>query len=156
MAKNTEVTVNDTLFIVHPLNAFEALEIFGDLQKELLPAIGDLLTAAIADKAPAPEESESQDAEMLTTAISKLSERLSGKQLTAWSERLLTKDTVSVEINGTLMPLDAAAKRLAFKEFTDILELLFRVIQVNFAGPLVGFLSRFGLDLTQIKTAKGS
>ncbi|WP_368044556.1 phage tail assembly chaperone [Alcaligenes sp. NLF5-7] len=40
MARPVEVTVNDTIFLITPMDAFEALEVFGDLQKDLLPAVG--------------------------------------------------------------------------------------------------------------------
>lgn len=152
MAKAEEVTVGGTLFVIHPLNAFDALEIFGDLQKELLPAVGEMLGTVMQQK----EQAEGDDAEVeaLSKAISKLSEKLSGKQLKYWADRLITKDSVSVEINGSMMALDDTAKILAFKEFTQILELLVHVIRVNFAGPLKGFLNRFGLDQALAKAVK--
>ncbi len=137
--KPTEVTINDTAFLIQPLDAFEALAVFGDLQKDILPAAGGLIGLIGG------EVSEERDEAALADAIAKLSQRLDGKQLTAWANRLLTKDSISVEINGNLMPLDAAAKSMAFREFTDILELLFHVIKVNFAGPLAGWLNRLGL-----------
>ena len=145
--KPTEVTNNDTAFLIQPLDAFEALAVFGDLQKDILPAAGGLLGLIGG------EASEARDEAALADAIAKLSQRLDGKQLTAWANRLLTKDSISVEINGNLMPLDAAAKSMAFREFTDILELLFHVIKVNFAGPLAGWLNRLGLG--QKLTAAG-
>jgi len=137
--KPTEVTINETAFLIQPLDAFEALAVFGDLQKDILPAAGGLIGLIGG------EASEERDEAALADAIAKLSQRLDGKQLTAWANRLLTKDSISVEINGNLMPLDAAAKSMAFREFTDILELLFHVIKVNFAGPLAGWLNRLGL-----------
>lgn len=137
--KPTEVTINETAFLIQPLDAFEALAVFGDLQKDILPAAGGLLGLIGG------EASEARDEAALANAIAKLSQRLDGKQLTAWANRLLTQDSISVEINGNLMPLDAAAKSMAFREFTDILELLFHVLRVNFAGPLAGWLGRLGL-----------
>ena len=137
--KPTEVTINETAFLIQPLDAFEALAVFGDLQKDILPAAGGLIGLIGG------EVNEARDEAALADAIAKLSQRLDGKQLTAWANRLLTKDSISVEINGNLMPLDAAAKSMAFREFTDILELLFHVIKVNFAGPLAGWLNRLGL-----------
>ena len=145
MGKSTEVRIGDTLFIVHPLNAFEALEVFGDLQKELLPALGEMLGGALAGSVNVDTQ------EATARAIEKLSSRLSGAELVRWSKRLLTRDTVSVEINGNMLPLDEQTKQLAFAEFTDILELLSQVIRINFAGPLSGFLGRFGMDLRQLK-----
>lgn len=151
MAKAVEVMIGDTLFVVHPFNAFEALEIFGDLQKELLPAFGEMLGAVMQ---PGGEQVDETDSEVVAKAISKLSEKLSGKQLKFWADRLITKDSVSVEINGSMMGMDETAKQLAFKEFTEILELLVHVIKINFAGPLKGFLNRFGLDQALAKTVK--
>jgi len=139
LIKPTEVTINETTFLIQPLDAFEALAVFGDLQKDILPAAGGLVGLLGG------EASEARDEAAMAEAIAKLSRSLDGKQLTAWANRLLTKDNISVEINGSLMPLDAAAKSMAFKEFTDILELLFHVIRVNFASPLAGWLSRLGL-----------
>lgn len=148
MAKPIEVEVNGTVFFITPMDAFEALAVFGDLQKDILPAVGDLITAVAKDSDPQADEA------AMARAIEKLSGKLDGKQLTRWTDRLLTKDSITVEINGADLPLDAAAKSMAFREFTDILELLLHVIKVNFAGPLQGFLSRIGVDLSQIKAAK--
>jgi hypothetical protein len=145
MAKPIEVTVNGTVFFITPMDAFEALAVFGDLQKDILPAVGDLITVIAKDA-----DAQADDAAM-ACAIEKLSGKLDGKQLTRWADRLLTKDSITVEINGADLPLDAAAKSMAFREFTDILELLVQVIKVNFAGPLGRWLSRSGLDLSQIK-----
>lgn len=139
MQKPTEVTVGDTVYLIQPLDAFTALSIFGDLQKDILPAAGGLLSA-MAD-----EQGDDKDEQALATAIAKLSERLDGKQLRAWADRLLTKENISVEINGNLMPLDAAAKAMAFTCFTDILELMFHALKVWFAAPLASWVSRFGL-----------
>src|SRR5690606_40485622 len=111
--KPTIVTINDTAFLIQPLDAFEALAVFADLQKDILPAAGGLIDLIGG------EVNEARDEAALADAIAKLSQRLDGKQLTAWANRLLTKDSISVEINGNLMPLDAAAKSMAFREFTE-------------------------------------
>jgi len=145
MTRPVEVTVNDTAFFITPMDAFEALEVFGDLQKDLLPAIGDLLAVGLS------EDGDDQGEQAMASAIEKLSSRLDGQQLKAWADRLITKDSIAVSINGKDMALDAVARTMAFREFTDILELLFHVIKVNFAGPLGRWLSRSGLDLSRIQ-----
>ncbi|WP_406611915.1 phage tail assembly chaperone [Alcaligenes aquatilis] len=143
MARPVEVTVNDTIFLITPMDAFEALEVFGDLQKDLLPAVGELLSLSLGAQA--------EQAEVLMSgAIEKLSEKLSGRQLKQWTDRLINADSVAVSMNGRDMRLDAAARAMVFKEFTDILELLFHVLKVNFASPLGRWLSRSGLDLSQL------
>lgn len=139
MAKPVEVMVNDTVFFITPMDAYEALAVFGDLQKDVLPAVGGLFA----------DDSDTSMAD----SIAKLSAKLDGKQLQYWCDRLLTKDSIVVEINGNDMPLDMAARSMAFKEFTDILELLFHVIKVNFSGPLARWLSRSGLDLSQLQAS---
>lgn len=143
--KPVEVTVRDTTFVIHPMDPFTALKTFGDLQKELLPAIGDLLTLGEAEK---------PDPEQMSKGIEKLSQKLDGKQLEYWSARLITKDSVFVEVNGSVVPVDASTRDLAFKEFTDILEVMWHVVRINFAGPLRAFLNRFGKDLSLVKADK--
>ncbi|HRL22802.1 MAG TPA: hypothetical protein PLP85_13625 [Alcaligenes sp.] len=144
MARPVEVKVNESTFFITPMDAFEALEVFGDLQKDLLPAIGDLISAGLG-------QSEEQGGLAVASAIEKLSLKLDGKQLKTWVDRLVTADSVAVSINGQDMALDKAARALAFREFTEILELLFHVIKVNFAAPLGRWLSHFGLDLSLVK-----
>lgn len=144
MAKPVEVVVNETTFFITPMDAFEALAVFGDLQKDVLPAVGDLIGSMTR------EDGGNDDAAM-AKALEKLSGKLDGKQLRQWADRLLTKDAISVELNGNDVPLDNTAKAMAFKEFTDILELMMHVIKVNFAGPLARWLSRSGLGLNQLK-----
>jgi len=142
MAKPIEVTVGETVFFITPMDAFDALAAFGDLQKDILPALGDLISVAGGQ-----DDGEAA----MGKALEKLSGKLDGKQLKYWADRLLTPDTIAVEINGADRALDAAAKAMAFKEFTDILELMVHVIKVNFASPLGRWLSRSGLDLSQVQ-----
>ncbi|MGB3276111.1 MAG: hypothetical protein WBA82_07980 [Castellaniella sp.] len=139
MAKPIEVTVSGTAFLIQPLDAFEALAIFGDLQKDILPAAGGLVSLLAGG------QDDVRDEAAMAGAIAKLSQRLDGKQLIGWTNRLLTKDLISVELNGNLVPLDAAAKAMAFAEFTDVLELLFHALRVWFGRPLAAWVSRTGL-----------
>lgn len=141
--KPVEIEVDGTVFYVSRMDAFEALAAFGDLQKDVLPAVGGMI-AAMAD------DDKNADAAM-SQAITKLSTQLDGKQLKYWCDRLLHKDRISVEINGNVMPLDAATRSMAFGEFTDILELLFHVIKLEFGRPLASWLGRLGLDPSQLK-----
>lgn len=137
--KPVEVTVNGTAFLIQRMDAFEALAAFGDLQKDILPAIGGAFGALQG-------ENDDQAEAAMADAIAKLSKQLDGKQLKYWADRLLSKERVSVEIEGDLRPLDAATRAEAFDTFADILELMFHVIKLEFAGPLAGWLARLGLD----------
>lgn len=143
--KPVEIEVGGTTFYITRMDAFDALAAFGDLQKDVLPSVGGMI-AAIAE---GDLTDESADV-AIADAITKLSTQLDGKQLKYWCDRLLAKERVSVEINGNVMPLDAVARPMAFTEFTDILELLFHVIKLEFGGPLASWLGRLGLDPSQL------
>lgn len=132
-----EFEVAGVTFYVDRMDAFEALSTFGDLQKDLLPSLGGLL-ALLGD-----DDSASEDA--LSGAVAKLSQSLNGKQLEYWCDRLLTKDRVSVEVAGEVKKLDKATRLVVFESFTDILELLYHVIKMEFYAPLVSWLGRVGL-----------
>jgi len=139
-----ECTINGCIFYIDRLNAFDQLEVMGDLQKDILPSIGGLFGALTSD-------SNAGEAE-IADAIGKLSQNLTGKQLKYWADRLLTKHTISVETEDGVRKLDDQTKQLVFDNFADILELLFHVLKVNFAGPLASQLNRFGVDMNEIRS----
>lgn len=136
--KPVEIEAGGRRFYVQRMDAFEALEAFGDLQKDVLPSLGGLL-ALVGDA------SDDKAEATLSEAVAKLSQNLSGKQLKYWCDRLLTRDRVSVDIDGNVKRLDATARLEAFDDFTDILTLLYEVIKLEFAGPLTRWLSQLGL-----------
>lgn len=140
--KPVEVIVNDVTFIIHRMDAFDALAAFGDLQKDILPAIGGAFGAL--------DNADDQAEAAMADAIAKLSKQLDGKQLKYWADRLLDKERVSAEVDGELKPLNAATRAEVFETFADILELMFHVIKLEFASPLAGWLDRLGLDPSQM------
>lgn len=138
MAKR-EITIGQTTFYLSTFPPLEQLRIFGDLQRDLLPAAGDLLAAGGGNGAD------------VALAMQRLSGSMDGAKLVAWVNRLLTPATVSFERDGR------GAKRLepglfeqAFDDFSEALELTWRVIELNFAGPLGRWLGHFGPGLTLI------
>lgn len=133
-----EIEVSGVRFYYRRMDAFEALEALGDLQKEVLPSLGGLLTL-IGDT------DDDESAAALSTSLERFSANLSGKQLRYWVDRLLSKDRVSVDIAGETKRLDVATRGQAFDSFTDIIELLTKVIKLEFADPLVSWASRAGL-----------
>lgn len=145
MAKPLEVTVGEHAFVIQPLDAFEALAIFGDLQRDILPAAGGLFALVDSNDA-------ARDEAAMADAIARLSARLDGKQLSAWANRLLTPENISVEVNGNLMKLGPAARAMGvFIDFTGILELMFHALKFWFAGPIAVFLNRTGVGLSQVR-----
>lgn len=135
-----DVTIGDTVYHLTTLPPRDQLRIFGDLQKDLLPAAGDLIGS-------------SGDQEGMAAALARLSTQLDGARLTAWVDRLLTPETVSYEKDGrTPRQYDPRQFDLAFEDFSQALELLWQVIDLNFAGPLGRWLGHFGPGLSRIKS----
>lgn len=136
--KPVEIETSSHRFYVQRMDAFAALEAFGDLQKDILPSLGGML-ALLGDA------SDDQADQAMTDAVANLSRNLSGKQLRYWVDRLLSRDRVSVEIDGEVKRMGQTERLQAFDDFTEILELLYQVIKLEFAGPLARWLSRLGL-----------
>lgn len=134
MRKPKIVAIGGYKFGIARMDAFSALEVFGDLQKELLPALGGLMK---------PEGEQDGTAQ----ALSVLSGSLSGKSLTKWANRLLDPDYISVENeDGVLEKLTADRREIVFDNAVEILELMVAVIRENFADPLMQWLARSGLE----------
>lgn len=134
MRKPKIVAIGSYKFGIARMDAFSALEVFGDLQKELLPALGGLMK---------PEGEQDGTAQ----ALSALSGSLSGKSLTKWANRLLDPDYISVENeDGVLEKLTADRREMVFDNAVEILELMVAVIRENFADPLMQWLARSGLE----------
>jgi hypothetical protein len=156
-ASNTHtVKIGDNEFLIRRFNPFLAWEMFGDLQKELLPSVSELLIA-VAAKAPADKAAQAEnvdDGRVLAEGISKLSAKLGGERMKYWAERLFNPEYVSVSINGNEpVKMDKAMANLAFSDFTEIAQLVFEILKFNYAGPMAGFLSRIGLDTSRMNTA---
>lgn len=147
--KPIQIEAAGTTFYYDRMDAFEALEVFGDLQKDVLPSIGGLLSAmgSIKGEEDADDEAVDKASDAVAAAVAQLSANFTGKQLKYWSDRLLSRDRVSVEIEGEARRLGPNERRLAFDSFTDILELLFHVLRIEFAEPLFTYANQFGLDL---------
>jgi len=145
MAKK-EVTIGQTTFYLTTFAPRDQLRIFGDLQKELLPSIGTLLAAAAAG---AGDDEARLDEGALLGALRAFSSSLDGKGLEAWCDKLIDSERVTFE-RGDRGALKLTKTHMdgAFEDFAEILELLFHIIQMNFAGPLARWLDLSGSGLT--------
>ena len=151
MSQTVEIKVGDTTFFITKMNAFEALPVFGDLQKELLPALGALL-GSLKDE---PEGSLKDEPEGslkdvnnadLEKAVEKLSAQLDGKSLERWATRLLDSGHIAYEDeNGEAVRFKLARDGHIFQDFAEVLQLLVVVIKENFAAPLTRWLNLSGL-----------
>lgn len=140
MSRPVEVKVGEVLFRILPFDAFRQLRLFGDLQKEVLPSIGGVLNTAMA------KDSERDDRAVID-AFRELSMRFDGATLERWANLLLDPDYVSFEISGNREPskLSPTNRGLALPDFAAVLELMFHVGRVNFAGPLTRWAALSGL-----------
>lgn len=138
-----EVTIGQTVFYLQTFAPRDQLRIFGDLQKELLPSIGSLLASAVGKTEDAGDV---LDEGSLVSAIRAFSTSLDGKGLDAWCGRLIDSERVTFEKHGKdPRKLTPSAMDDAFGDFAEILELLFHIIQLNFAGPLGRWLGLSGV-----------
>lgn len=140
-----EVTIGATVFYLLTFAPRDQLRIFGDLQKELLPSLGGVLASAVGK---AGDDSE-LDEGALMEAIRSFSGTLDGKGLDTWCDRLIDSERVTFEKGGKeAKKLTKSHMDEAFEDFAEILELLFHIIKLNFAGPLVRWLDLSGSGLT--------
>ena len=136
-----ETKVGKNTFFITKLNAFEALPVFGDLQKELLPALGVLLGSLKEGSL----KDDLGDAN-LEKAVEKLSAQLDGKSLERWATRLLDDGHIAYEDDsGEAVRFKLARDGHIFDDFAEVLQLLVVVIKENFATPLTRWLNLSGL-----------
>jgi hypothetical protein len=128
----TVVDINGIKFRITPFDAFRQLEMFGDLQKEILPSVGGVLNVAFgSDKNP-----ENSDTAALA-AFRELSSNFDGATLMKWANRLMDEEYITFETPGNEpAKLSARNRGAAFPDMSYILELMFHIGKVNFAGPL--------------------
>lgn len=140
MSRAQEFTIEGVTFRVLPFDAFTQLQLFGDLQREILPSLGGVLNVALTKG-----ESAGDDAAVIT-AFRDLCTRLDGTTLTKWAKKLINGDYISYEVDGRdPVKLSAGNMGEALPDFSMVLELMFCVGKVNFASPLQRWASLTGL-----------
>ncbi len=150
------VVIGETTFYVRRMDPFGALKVFGDLQRDILPAAGMVLQSVFGEggiKGDATVREALADAAAekgIADAITALSSRLDGNALINWANRLLDADHIAVTINGRDAKLTADVKAMAFRDPGDILELMAEVIRYNFADFLSRWAARFGPALGRL------
>ena len=152
MSQTVEIKVGKNTFFVTKMNAFEALPVFGDLQKELLPALGALLGSLKDSKQEGSLKDEPEGSLKdvnnadLEKAVEKLSAQLDGKSLERWATRLLDSGHIAYEDDsGEAVRFKLARDGHIFADFAEVLQLLAVVIKENFAAPLTRWLNLSGL-----------
>lgn len=131
----TEFQIKDVTFYVDKFRPRQGFILLGDLQKELLPVMGGFFS----------KEGEADEMAAFVAASAKIDSKL----LEKWMDKLITGDTVSFERADQHKPQKINKQNFddAFEDFTDIAQLLFEIIKLNFAGPLVQWLGHIGPGL---------
>lgn len=138
----TEAVVGNVKFWILPFDPFRQLRLFGDLQKEILPHVGGLLSVALAA-----DRDADRDETAGVQAFRDLSSNLGGAVLEKWAKLLLDPEHVTFEDPSTGNParLNDVNRGLALPDFAAVLELMYHVGRVNFAGPLSRWAALSGL-----------
>lgn len=138
MSRIHSVTIGQAEFHIRRFDPFMALELFGDLQRDILPALGSLMSAVFAK-----DEGSMSDA-AIGDAVRELSTKLDGASLQRWANRLLDPEFVSFSISGRDAKLTRDKRDMAFEDAGQIIELMVHIIRHNFADFFLRWAGRFG------------
>lgn len=142
-----EIQIGNTTFFVQKFSAMRQLEIFGDLQKTLLPSFGQLLNGfgkSNEDDEKAAEASE----KAFLDGLKSLSSQLDGKSLIALANQLILPEYVAFVRddynNGNDTKLSKDKFDYAFDEMGDLVELVIFILKLNFSSFFTKYLTRLG------------
>lgn len=143
------VEINGAKFTITPFDAFKQLKLFGNLQREVLPAVGGVLNVTLGAEG-VPEGD--ADAAAIK-AFRELSANFDGDTLLKWANLLFEDDYITFELPGSEPAKMTKHNRAeALPDLSYVLELMFHVGKVNFADPLQRWAGLSGL--AQKLTAK--
>lgn len=138
-----EITIGSTTYFVQKFSAMKQIEIFGDLQKTLLPSFGQLLNGFGRN------EDQEKSEQAFLDGLKGLSSQLDGKSLLALTNQLISpehvtfvKDTYN---NGNDAKLTKDKFDAAFEDMGEVVELLIFILKLNFSSFFSSFLDRLGL-----------
>ena len=133
------ISIGNTTFYLTKLPPRQAAVILGDLQRDLLPAVGGLLGSMADEK--------EVDETAIADSIERFSKNLSGDRVSYWMDKLITPETVAFEKDdGKVQKVTKANFDGAFDDPFVIFELIAKIIIFNFKEPLMAFLARSGLE----------
>lgn len=153
------VDIGKNTYGIVPMDPFTALEVFGDLQKAIVPVIGNL-AVIIDDKATSINDllDKGIDFSKIGQALSAASNQLDGKTIAALAKKLITKELITVQFDGSREDqsrMDDAAVARAFTGKTqEMLRLIFKIAEVNYGDFLSLIPKDFGKALAAAKQQK--
>ena len=137
MAARETVEIGGTTYRIAKFDAFAALKILGDLQKQF---VAPLLGVLDGREAGTPEAVTAG----LMQGIERVSRDMDGDKLVAMAKRLLSPDHILVDWDGEPRRLDAGMIAVALQDVADVLELCTAVVRVNYASVFQRAATLFG------------
>lgn len=161
-----KVVIGTNTFGIRPMDPFKALEVLGDLQKVILPVIGNLATIIdgkeiakevsndeTESKPVKPKDSLDQniDFSKIGPALTAASNQIDGQTIMKLAKKLITKDFITVEFeDGEQSRMDDAAVMKAFTgNMGEMLQLIWKIVEVNYGDFFTLMPKDFGKALIQ-------
>lgn len=155
--KLVEIGINT--FGIKSMDPWTAFEVLADLQKIILPVIGNLASAIDIDKTSVDsKKADSKDIlekdidfSKIGPALALASNHLDGQTIVKLAKKLITKDLISVEFaDGDQSKMDEAAISKAFTgNMGEMLQLIWKIIEVNYGDFFTLIPKDFGRALVR-------
>lgn len=140
-----EITIGNTAYFVQKFSAMKQIEIFGDLQKTLLPSFGHMLSGFAAK---GDDKDAEKDEKAFIDGLKGLSSQLDGKSLIALANQLIHQDYVTFVRddynNGNDTKLTKDKFDTAFEDMGEVVELVIFILTLNFSSFFTKYLGRLG------------
>lgn len=133
MFERTEYRMGNDVFFIQQIPAFEGLDVLGEVQKVLLPALGSaMLGANAAGEGAGAKET---GINVLYMMIDSIPQHLDGATLQKLEKLLISPQYVAVKIGGKgeAVALDEDTVNQIFTgRVLDLIALMFKIFEVNF------------------------
>lgn len=132
MFERTQYKMGKDVFYIQQIPPLEALDVLGEVQKVLLPAIGGAMIGSAASSGAKPEET---GVNVLYMIMDSLPQHLDGATLKKMEGLLLDSRYIAVKVEGKgeAVALDEDVINELFTGRTlDLIALMFKVFEINF------------------------
>lgn len=149
MSTRETVEIGGTTYRIAKFDAFSALKILGDLQKQFMAPLFGVLDG---------REAGSQEAVTagLMQGIERVSRDMDGDKLVAMAKRLLSSEHILVDWQGDTRKLDQGMIAVVLQDVADVLELCIAVVRVNFENVFTRAANLIGAARLQTSTPESS
>lgn len=133
MFERTEYKMGNDVFFIQQIPPLESLDVLGEVQKVLLPAIGGAMMGSAASNGLGAKETGMNVVYMI---IDSIPQHLDGASLKKLEELLIDERYIAVKVGGKgeALALDEDRINEIFTGRTlDLLALMFKVFEINFA-----------------------